>query len=81
MDPKSITTDKSKDKCYYCGRDRHPNNGTRFGWKDNCPQRMQRAKIVKRLGTSQICLHAGQSEWHASKLSQLTVLNPQIWSI
>ena len=25
------------DKCYYCGRDRHPSDGTRYGWRNMCP--------------------------------------------
>ena len=42
--------DFSKDKCYYCGRDRHPNTGGPFGWKDKCPAKNATCKECKKTG-------------------------------
>ena len=49
-DNKSKAWEKNKDKCLYCGRDRHPNNGTRFGWKEHCPAKNATCKECKKMG-------------------------------
>ena len=40
----------SQDKCYCCGRDRHPSTGVRFGWKENCPAKNATCKDCKKTG-------------------------------
>ena len=41
---------KANDKCNCCGRDRHPYNGSKFGWKDLCPAKNVTCKECKKIG-------------------------------
>lgn len=50
MESKNNADEKPKGKCNYCGRDRHPNSGTRFGWKDLCPARKASCNDCKKIG-------------------------------
>lgn len=43
-------TESNKSKCYYCGRDRHPNTSSQFGWRDNCPAKNATCKEFKNIG-------------------------------
>ena len=46
---KGKTVGKNKDKCFYCGRDRHPNNGTKFGWREHCSAKNATCKECKKV--------------------------------
>ena len=50
VDSKNKTNEKSKDKCNYCGRDRHPNGGGKFGWRESCPAKNASCKECKKTG-------------------------------
>ena len=40
--------EKDNTKCYYCGQNRHPNDGSKYGWRDRCPAKTAICKECKR---------------------------------
>lgn len=40
--------ERNKGKCYYCGRDRHPDNG--HGWRKMCPAKNSECRDCKQTG-------------------------------
>ena len=42
--------EKDRLECYYCGQNRHPNDGPKLGYKDSCPAKNATCKECKKTG-------------------------------